>query len=671
MDGERPSSRLEAAVAQIWRDILRVDEVGPDDDFFSLGGDSLQAVQMLAAVDEVLLAPVDFPDFIDVPTVAGLAAAVERARQRPSPPAVDTLDTTEPAPCSFAQERLWFLDQLTGPTGAYNMPLGTRIRGPLDVDALEQALREVVRRHNALRTTFVAEGGAPRPVVTDEPRFELEQQDLSGKPDPERAAHEIVDSIVSTPFDLAAGPLMRVALLRLGDDDHVLELVFDHIICDGWSHVVIFDELGRLYEAFRRGEPLELPAPEIQYEEQARRERARLGDDVIEQKLAHWRTRLAGIPTALELPTDRPRPVRPSFEGGTLRTHVPLPVAEGIRSFARDEGATLVATVLAAYDVLLHRYSGQETIVVGMTSAARNRPELNGGVGLFASTVALRADLGGDPSFREVVSHVGKRVLEAVAHQDVPFERLVADLAPERDPSRHPIFQAFFAHVPQITLAIDGAEPFDSSPSKARFDLTLWVEEEADGLDFVWEYSSDLFDRDSIERLDRHFTTLLDAAIRDPARPISELELISAGERDELAAQFARGRQEFPVACLHERFEEQAARAPEATAVVYDGASLTYGELNAARKPAGAPPARQRRAAGDARRALPGALPRPRRLDPRRAQSRRCVRAARSGVPGGAARVRTRGHERAGAADAGAAARPRARERGDRDLPGS
>ncbi len=581
MGDVRTASRLELAIAQIWRDILKLDEVGIEDDFFHLGGDSLQAIEMLAAVDEVLLTPVEFPAFLDAPTVSGLARAIQDSRGGPPAPApANVREWSGPPPCTFAQERLWFLDQLTGPTGAYNMPLGTRIRGALDVDALESAVREVVRRHNALRTTFADEAGKPFMVVSDEPRLELERLDLSAEVDPEAAAQEAVDALASTPFDLERGPLVRALLVRLADSDHVLELVFDHIVCDGWSHVVIFDELARLYDSLRRGEDPRLPPPQVQYDEYARRERERLTDAVIEEKLVYWRERLAGIPSTLELPTDRPRPPRPSFRGGTLRRHLPEASAEAIRSFARAEGATLFATLLAAYDVLLHRYSGQETIVVGSTSAARDRSELRDSVGLYASTVALRADLRSENTFRTVVSQDKQTVLEAVAHQDLPFELLVADLAPERDVSRHPIFQVFFAHVPRIPLAIDGAAPFDASPTKARFDLTLWVEEEAEGLDLVWEFSADLFDRTSIERLDRHFVSLLEAALRDPDRPIGELELITAEERASIVAQFAGEPKAFPVGCLHELFEHQAARAPDSTAVVFEDSGLSYRDLN-------------------------------------------------------------------------------------------
>ena len=582
MRDPQTSSRLRSVLTQIWREILNLDEVGPEDDFFRLGGDSLRAIEMLAAVDDVLLTPIEFPEFIEAPTISGLAASIEHSRGHPRAAAVpaDATELSGPPPCTFAQERLWFLDQLSGPTAAYNMPLGTRIRGRLDVDALERSIREVVRRHSALRTTFAAEAGEPFLVVSDEPRFDFEQRDLTAETDPEAAVQQAVDAFVSTPFDLERGPLVRALLVRVAESDHVLELVFDHTVCDGWSHVVIFGELGTLYDGYRRGEDPRLPPPELQYDDHARRERARLTDAVIAEKLVYWRERLAGIPAALELPTDRPRPHLPSFRGVTLRRHLPETAAEAIRSFARGEGATLFAVLLAAFDVLLHRYSGQETIVVGSTTAARDRSELKGSVGLYASTVVLRAALGGEPSFRDVVSQVRQTVLEAVAHQDLPFERLVADLAPERDPGRHPIFQVFFAHVLRAPLTIEGSEPFDASPSKARVDLTLWVEEEAEGLDLVWEYSTDLFDSASIERLDRQYLHLLQAAMHDPDRSIAELELITPEESGRLVAHFAAKSQAFPIGCLHELFEEQVVRAPDATAVTFEGSALSYNELN-------------------------------------------------------------------------------------------
>src|SRR5579862_1099648 len=283
MRDPQTSSRLRSVLTQIWCEILKLDEVRPEDDFFRLGGDSLRAIEMLAAVDDVLLTPIEFPEFIDAPTISGLAASIEQSRAHPraAAAAAAAAERSGLPPCTFAQERLWFLDQLSGPTGAYNMPLGTRIRGRLDVDALERSIREVVRRHSALRTTFAAEAGKPYLVVSDEPRFDFEQLDLSAESDPEAAVQQAVDSFVSTPFDLERGPLVRALLVRVTESDHVLELVFDHTVCDGWSHVVIFDELGTLYDGYRRGEDPRLPPPELQYDDHARRERARLTDAVI------------------------------------------------------------------------------------------------------------------------------------------------------------------------------------------------------------------------------------------------------------------------------------------------------------------------------------------------------------------------------------------------------
>ncbi len=583
MEEHRASSLLEAAVAQVWRDLLAVSDVNPDDDFFELGGDSLRAVEMLAMVDEILLTLVDFPDFLEEPTVAGLAAAVERSRLEPSDTAPEPLRVAPAAadriPCTFAQERLWFLDQLTGPTGVYNMPLGTRFRGELDSQALARGIREIVRRHGALRTTFGSDADGPFQVVAPDPRIDFTERDLTSEADPEQAAQRLVDEFASLPFDLEVGPLVRALLLHLSESEHVLELVFDHIICDGWSQIVVHDELGELYDAYREDRDPQLPEPSLQYVDYAARQRERQTDVALENVLEYWRERLAGTPDVLEIPTDRPRPPMPSGRGATRRTHLSAESAETIRAFARAEGVTLFVSLLAVFDVLLFRITGQETVTVGTTSASRQRGESQA-VGLFASTVALRADLDGEPTFRELLSQVRRTVLEAVAYQDAPFERLVAELRPERDPSRHPIFQVFFAHVPLAALAIEGAEPFDASPPTSRFDLTLWVEEETDGLDLVWEFSTDLFDVATVERLERQYLQLLDAALGDPDRPVTMLPLMGDAERRALLESGGERGHEFQVDCLHELFERRAAAQPDAVAVTYEGACLRYGTLN-------------------------------------------------------------------------------------------
>jgi amino acid adenylation domain-containing protein len=580
-------TRLQSAIANIWEEILGVEQVDGDADFFELGGDSLGAVRMLAAVDDLLLAQISFIDFLDGPTVDALVGAVLDAREAPvstDPAPVASAaagEVPEPPPghppASFAQERLWFLQQLEGATDAYNMPIGARLRRPIDADALERALQEIVHRHAALRTTFAAEDGRAVQVVAGESRVVLEQVDLRSEPDPEAEAQRLVDALTGTPLELEHGPLMRALLARVGDEEYVLELVFHHIICDGWSHVVVLRELGALYESYARGEQPSLSDPRIQYPDFAVAQRARLDGAALDAAVDPWLERLSGAPVALDLPTDRPRPQLPSYRGATYRMRLPSELSDALRSFARSARATPFATLLAAYYVLLHRHSGQDDIVIGATTSGRDSPELEDGVGLFASTVALRADLAGDPSFAELVAQVRDVVLWAVGHENTPFEQIVARLGLERDLSRHPVFQVFVAHVPHATLK--GAEPFDARPATSRFDLTLFVEEEAGNeLELAWEYGTDLFDATTIERFGRHYLRLLEAAIADPTLLIGELPLLDEAER-RAATGDSRGA-EYPVACMHELFEQRAAERPDAVALRYEGESVTYGELN-------------------------------------------------------------------------------------------
>jgi amino acid adenylation domain-containing protein len=580
-------TRLESAIANIWQEILEIEPVGVHQDFFELGGESLMAVRMLAAIEDVLLAQIDFTDFLEAPTVSGLAAAVLTARQRP---VAERSEQAEPepgagsdhAPCSFAQERLWFLEQLGGSTDAYNMPIGARLRGPVDADALARSLAELTRRHAALRTSFTVIDGRPVQIVAPEAPVNLELADLRDHDDPEREAQRIVDALTATPIALDRPPLMAAKLLTLSEHEHVLELVFHHIVCDGWSHVIVMRELGALYDAYSAGREPDLSPPRVQYPDYARHARGRLHGEALEDAVAPWVARLAGAPAALELPTDHARPQTPSYQGATFRHRLAEHTTRSVRRFAREARATPFATLLAAYAVLLYRYSGQEDVVIGATTSGRDTPELEDGVGLFASTVALRVDLSGEPTFRQLVARVREVVLWAVSHQRAPFEQIVARLDSPRDLSRHPVFQVFAAHVPRAPLALAGAEPYDARPASSRFDLTLFFEEEAgDALELAWEYSRDLFEAPTIERLSSHYERLLDAALQDPGLSIDELPLLDdAAQR---AAQVAGRavRADYPVALMHQRFEAHAAAAPDAVAVTFEGESLTYGELNA------------------------------------------------------------------------------------------
>jgi amino acid adenylation domain-containing protein len=576
-------SSLESMLSELWREVLGCDSVNPDDDFFGLGGDSLLAIRMLAAVDDRLEVPIGFPEFADTPTISFLLGAIQA--ERPSAQAAETLPrpaTTSPVvPCTPAQERLWFLEEMAGARGVYNMPLGARLVGPLDVDALERSLMEIVRRHGALRTGFEDEGGTPIQVVHEHRHLELERHDLSGLDEPDSEAQRFADEFASRPFSLKTDILVRAALLRLRPDEHVLQLVFHHIVCDGWSHVVVFQELTALYDRLARGEEPAFPPPRTQYADFALRQRGATAGSAPEDGLAYWRGRLADAPNVLDLPTDRPRPQVPSYRGATRRTRLLPTLSADVRNFARSEGATVFTTLLAVFYVLLHRLSGQTGVVVGATVAGRERSDLDDAVGLFANTVALPVDLEDGPTFRELLGRVRGVVRDALAHQDVPFERVVAELQVERELSRHPIFQVFFAHVPHAPLGILTAEPFDARSSTARFDLTLWVEEEAnEQLELAWEYATDLFEDGTVASYEAQFLELLQAAIDVPERTVADLPLIAPAERESLIAASA-ATAEFPVACLHELFATQVERSPDAPALTFEGTTVSYRELDA------------------------------------------------------------------------------------------
>lgn len=585
---------LRSVIAAVWGELLGLETIPPGADFFELGGDSLAAVRMLIALEDRLSVQVSFSDFIEEPTVDAVAAEVARGRadQAGSPDSLDAPDAPDrrgsdasahrETRLSFAQERLWFLEQLGGSTAAYNMPIGVLLRGELDVDALQRALGGIVARHGALRTTFTTAGKQVVAVTAPNAEIELEQVDLRGELDPKLEAQRMLAELASLPFDLGDGPLMRAKLLRVADEERVLEMVFHHIVCDGYSQSVIMRELGALYDGYRLGSPVALEGPGVQYEEFARNQRTALEADRMDEIVAPWLERLAGAPQALEIPTDRPRAAVPSNAGATHRMRLTPALASAVRQFARASKATPYATLLSAFYVLLYRHSGQADLVIGATTAGRERPELQDGVGLFANTVALRGDLSGDPSFHELVGRVRDTIRWAIAHERAPLQEIVARLPLERDLSRHPLFQVFCAQVPLAMLAIDGAEPYDINPTTSRFELTLFIEEEpANELELAWEYSTDLFDAATIERLAGRYLRLLEHALADPRRSIEELPLLDAQERDRAIAAGRGSGREYPVGCMHKAFERCAAAAPHAIAVSFEGESLTYGQLNA------------------------------------------------------------------------------------------
>ncbi len=467
-------------------------------------------------------------------------------------------------PTSFAQQQMWTLDRLTPGSAAYVMPLGVRITGRLDVAALERALGEIVRRHETLRTTFDLRDGQPVGIVAPAPPRVLDSVDLATLPPGERAetvAH-LSREDARRPFDLARGPLLRATLLRCADAEHALLLTAHHIVSDGWSQGVLKRELSALYNAYARGvDDSPLPALPVQYADVAVWQRAWMQGETLQAQLDDWRTRLAGAPPLLELPTDRPRPATRLFAGALQRHVLPAPLVAALERLSLEEGATLFMTLLAAFQALLARYSGQDDLVVGTPLAGRTQTELEPLIGYFVNVAVMRTSLSGDPSFRELLGRVRETALDAFERQDTPFERLIQELQPERDPGRNPLFQVAFVfqNTPLAAFAFDGlvVSPLDRHSGTAKFDLTLSLEpddggNEGDGsLVALFEYDVALFDAATIARLAGHLETLLAGAVADPACPLSALPLATAAEREALTYP-SRKRDPTPLPCASE-----------------------------------------------------------------------------------------------------------------------
>jgi amino acid adenylation domain-containing protein len=491
-----------------------------------------------------------------------------------------------PAPLSFAQQRIWFLDQLVPGNPFYCQSSAIRFSAPLNVQALEWSLNVIVQRHESLRTTFSALDGQPVQVIAPALFVPLALVDLHAmsKDDREAEARRLATEDARRSFDLARGPLVRATLLQLDEEDYVFLLALHHIVCDGWSLQVLFSELGTLYAAFCTGEPSPLPELPIQYADFAVWQRQWLKGEVVGEQLAYWKQHLARLPV-LQLPSDRVRPPVPTFEGGHHTEVLPTALSTRLQALCQQEGVTLFMMVLAAFQVLLHRYSGQTDIVVGSPVANRRRGEVEGLIGFFVNTLVMRTDLSGDPSFRDVLGRVREVALEAYAHQDLPFEKLVEELQPERDLSRNPLYQVALQ---LFNNQDDRREPSDGLPTYlavetriAKLDLRFDVWETNEGLMLQIEYSSDLFDAPTIARMGGHFATLLEGVVANPDERVSKLPLLTDAERRQLLVEWNGAAGAEPVAlCIHQLFETHATRTPDAIAVTFGEAQLTYGELN-------------------------------------------------------------------------------------------
>lgn len=488
---------------------------------------------------------------------------------------------------SFAQQRLWFIDQMETGNPLYNVPVAVRLKGELNIPALEQTFSEIIRRHESLRTNFVNVAGQPMQNIDVAQPAQLPVLDLTDLEAGEREAEalRLTTAEMRKPFDLTADPLLRTTLLRLGEDDHIALLTMHHIVSDGWSVSVLVREVVALYKAFSEGNPSPLAELPIQYADYAAWQREWLTGDVLQAQLNYWKQQLEGAPPVLELPTDRPHPTRQSHQGAFVSRALGGELSEQLNALCQKEGTTLFMLLLAAFQTLLSRYSGQKDIVVGTPIAGRTQVETEGLIGFFVNTLALRSALNGNPTFREFLQTVREVVLGAYANQDIPFEKVVEELAPERSLSHTPLVQVVFTvqNTPQDTLEMPGLtlSPAGVEARTAKFDMTLGVVETTEGLTAVWDYGTDLFDEATMQRMLSHFHNLIQAICADPDTPVQELPLLSPEESRHLLFDFNPQIPALPPsACLHYLFEAQAALSPEAPALTCDNVHISYGELN-------------------------------------------------------------------------------------------
>ncbi|HKP83852.1 MAG TPA: amino acid adenylation domain-containing protein, partial [Pyrinomonadaceae bacterium] len=538
-----PRTPHEELVANVWESVLKVKAIGRDDNFFELGGHSLLATQVMSRMREVFQIDLPLRTLFEEPTVAAFAAGVGEAlklKSQPTPtPPIRPVSRSGELPLSFAQQRLWFLDQWEPSSPFYNSPSALRLSGQVDLAVLQRTLFEVVRRHEVLRTAFPTVDGQPRQRIVEGWQPALPLIDLSSLD--QAMAREAVKRLVQRealqPFELATGPLLRATLLRLGAEEHVLLFTMHHIVSDGWSMGLLVREVAALYKAYQGGEESPLEELAVQYADYAVWQREWLAGEVLEGQLEYWRRQLAGAPAVLELPTDRPRPRVQSYRGATSEFRLNTELTAGLKELSRRSGVTLFMTLLAGFEVLLWRLSGQEDICVGTAIANRTRRETEGVIGFFVNTLVLRVEMSGELSFRELLGRVREVCLGAYGHQEVPFERLVEELRPERSLSHSPLFQIAFGldNAPREELELPGLKlsGMELEDEVVRFDLTLWMNEEAGELSGRWTYRTELFDAQRVEQMTRQWERLLQSIVANPEAAVETLEMFTEAEKEQ------------------------------------------------------------------------------------------------------------------------------------------
>lgn len=588
IDFNPPRTSLEKKLIEMWGDLLKVPQIGIHDNFFDLGGNSLLATQVVGRTQAFFQKKISIRTLFDHPTVSQFAATLDKPMTKISTPPLFHQKYEEPPPLSFAQQRLWFLEQWEPGNTAYLLPYAWRLRGALDCLALEASMTALVARHESLRTACSVLDGQPIQVIRLPAPVALPLLDLTDRPEAmrEEEVKRLIQEDIHQPFDLTVSPLWRAQLIRVGPEDHVFLLTFHHLITDGWSMGILFKELNALYVAQVTGDSKTLPALPVQYADYAMWQRNWLNGEALDRQVTFWQTQLAEAPPNLELPTDYPRPSQLSYRGNSVSFTLSSSLTEALNSLSRQEGVTLFMTTLAAFQILLFRYTGQRDILVGSPIAGRTHVNLEHLIGYLANTLVLRARFIGQPTFQDVLQQVKETCLNAFAYQDLPFEKLVETLQPVRDSSRHPIFQVMFQlQHESLTNELDllnlDISPLPKFTQTAKFDLSLGLVFRDKTLNGTVIFNTELFELNFINRLGLHYQALLQSLANHPTCPVSQLSLMPETERQQILFGWNPPLPSLsPARTVHELFEIQAARSPDAVALVCREEQLTYEALN-------------------------------------------------------------------------------------------
>jgi amino acid adenylation domain-containing protein/non-ribosomal peptide synthase protein (TIGR01720 family) len=581
-----PRTPTEKKLVSIWTEVLKVKQIGICDNFFELGGHSLLATQAISKIRQTFQIELPLRALFESPTIAQLVESIE-SQQQSKIPAINPVSRDGALPLSYAQQRLWFISQLEPESSAYNIFEALQIQGKLQINALEKSFKEIIQRHEILRTNFTTQAGKPTQIIHPAPSFSLPTIDLiaCSQTQQELEIQRLLNEEEQYLFNLEQEPLLRVTLLKLAPEKHLLLLTMHHIISDGWSTGILIRELVALYQAYCQGQRSPLPQLPIQYADFAAWQRQWLQGEVLETQLSYWKQHLGGELPRLELPTDYPRSLTQSYQGTTKSFTISPSISEKLKALSQQEDVTLFMLLLAAWQVLLYRYTGQKDIVIGTPIANRDRSEIGELIGFFVNTLVIQTDLSGNPSFRELLKRVRKVALAAYAHQNLPFELLVDELQPARHLDRNPLFDVMFTleNASAETLEIPGLS-FNSLHRQGQttiFDLTVSMKETAQGLSGAIEYRTDLFAASTIERIAGHFQVLLEAIVSQSDRYLSDLPVLTASEQKQLLVEWNDTSADYPTdKCIHQLFEERVKRTPNALAVVFEDQHLTYQELN-------------------------------------------------------------------------------------------